>query len=185
MKQLHAYDTTTRTGICVGCRPLGKRLNCAVDMPKTCATGSNGRTGEASSAVEMSVSNLCLGTMMFGDTIQKSDAFEQMNHAFERGVNFFDTAEMYPVPQHKHTQGASEACLGSWMRQRERSSIFVSTKVAGPGAMDWIRGGPVALDGQNIVQAVEGSLQRLQTDYIDVLHLHWPDRCVSRSPLLS
>jgi N-acetyltransferase 10 len=116
--------------------------------------------------------------MMFGDSINEKEAHMQLDIALENGINAFDTAEMYPVPQQEHTQGASERCLGEWMLGKDRSSLLVSTKVAGPGSMTWLRNGPSSLNGRNIRMAVEGSLSRLNTDYIDILHLHWPDRYV-------
>lgn len=123
---------------------------------------------------------LVLGTMMYGDSICTDDAFAQMDHAFEHGIVSFDSAEMYPVPQCAETQGASERCIGEWMVSRKipRDAVELSTKVSGPGGMDWIRGGPERLDGENIVAAVENSLKRLNTEYVDTLLLHWPDRYV-------
>lgn len=126
----------------------------------------------------LSMSSLCLGTMMFGDSINEEEAHRQLDMALENGINVFDTAEMYPVPQQEHTQGASERCLGQWMQGKDRSRLLISGKVAGPGSMTWLRGGPSKLNGRNIRLAVEGSLGRLKTDYIDILHLHWPDRYV-------
>lgn len=123
---------------------------------------------------------LVLGTMMYGGSICHEDACKQMDYAFEHGVTSFDTAEMYPVPQQTETQGASERCVGEWIRSRRicRDAIEISTKVSGPGGMEWLRGGPERLDGDNVLAAVEDSLLRLKTDYIDVLFLHWPDRYV-------
>ena len=115
---------------------------------------------------------------MFGDSISVKEAHMQLDIALENGINVFDTAEMYPVPQQEHTQGASERCLGEWMLGKDRSKLLVSTKVAGPGSMPWLRNGPSSLNGRNIRMAVEGSLSRLNTNYIDILHLHWPDRYV-------
>jgi aryl-alcohol dehydrogenase-like predicted oxidoreductase len=122
--------------------------------------------------------DLVLGTMMFGDSISGKESHRMMDYAFDHGVRMFDTAEMYPVPQSADTQGASERCIGSWMKHRDRSSVQICTKVAGPAAMSWLRGGPVTLDAKNIKEAVEQSLQRLQTEYVDLLLLHWPDRYV-------
>ena len=82
----------------------------------------------------------------------------------------------YPVPQRAGTQGRSEAILGAWLQGQDRSKFVVATKVAGPGGMAWLRGGPAALDGRNIIAAIDGSLQRLGVDCIDLLQLHWPDR---------
>lgn len=123
---------------------------------------------------------LVLGTMMYGDSICMEDAFAQMDYAFEHGIISFDSAEMYPVPQCAETQGASERCLGEWMASRKipRDAVDVSTKVSGPGGMEWLRGGPEKLDGNNIIAAVEKSLMRLNTEYINTLLLHWPDRYV-------
>lgn len=116
--------------------------------------------------------------MLFGEGTAEPEAQRLLSRAAERGVNFFDTAEMYPVPQRAETQGRSEEILGRWLRRRDRSRYVVATKVAGPGGMGWLRGGPAALDGANIAAAIDGSLARLQTDTIDLLQLHWPDRYV-------
>lgn len=136
--------------------------------------------GVPSRAHHAGTCRLVLGTMMFGDSIHVHDAWDQMDYAFDWGVSSFDTAEMYPVPQRAMTQGASERCVGEWIRNRGigRDSIDITTKVSGPGGMSWLRRGPERLDRENIIAAVEGSLIRLQTDYIDMLLLHWPDRYV-------
>ncbi|CAL8462223.1 g1754 [Coccomyxa elongata] len=127
----------------------------------------------------ISVSRLCLGTMLFGESTTACSAATLLNQAAESGVNFFDTAEMYPVPQRAATQGRSEAILGSWLRSRCREDFVIATKVTGPsGQMTWIRNGPSALDSASITAAIDGSLQRLGTDYIDLYQLHWPDRYV-------
>ena len=115
--------------------------------------------------------------MLFGESTPEREAHRLLSAAAEVGVTAFDSAEMYPVPQRAETQGSSEAILGRWLRgRRDRDSLVVATKVAGPGGMSWLRGGPVALDGANITAAIDGSLRRLQVDYIDLLQLHWPDR---------
>ncbi|BDA46087.1 Protein tas [Coccomyxa sp. Obi] len=127
----------------------------------------------------ISVSRICLGTMLFGESANACSAATLLNQAAESGVNFFDTAEMYPVPQRAETQGMSEAILGSWMRSQCREDFVIATKVTGPsGQMTWIRNGPSALDSASITAAIDGSLQRLRTDYIDLYQLHWPDRYV-------
>ena len=140
------------------------------------------RTKKARATVKLfaCTPRLVLGTMMYGDSIPMDDAFDQMDHAFEHGISSFDSAEMYPVPQCASTQGASEQCLGEWMRSRKipRDAVEISTKVSGPGGMEWLRGGPERLDAENIIAAVEGSLMRLSTEHIDTLLLHWPDRYV-------
>lgn len=129
----------------------------------------------------LDVSRLCLGTMTFGEQNSYIDAMNQLNMASEFGINFFDTAEMYPVPQHSKTQGKSEEYVGHWLKETRfsRDKVVLATKVTGPsGQMDWIRGGPLAIDAKNIMNALDGSLKRLQTDYIDLYQLHWPDRYI-------
>lgn len=126
---------------------------------------------------DLMVSSVCLGTMTFGQQNTEAEGHAQLDLAFERGVNFIDTAEMYAVPPRAETMGASERIVGTWLRGRPRDKVVVATKVAGPGRqIPWIRGGPPALDRANIRAAVEGSLERLGTDYIDLYQLHWPAR---------
>ena len=127
----------------------------------------------------VSVSALCLGTMTFGMQNNEAEAHEQLDYALDQGINFIDTAEMYPVPPRAQTQGRTESIIGDWMRQRgNRDRVILATKVAGPGGdwLDYIRGGNNRLDRANIEAAVNGSLKRLQTDYIDYYQVHWPDR---------
>lgn len=125
------------------------------------------------------VSIICLGTMTFGEQNTEGEAFEQLDLALECGVNFFDAAEMYPVPPRAETMGRTESILGRWMAQRGcRDRVVLATKVAGPGR-DWlpyVRGGGNRLGRKDIAAAVDGSLQRLQTDVIDLYQVHWPDR---------
>ncbi len=123
------------------------------------------------------VSEICLGTMTWGEQNSEADAHAQLDLAVERGVNFIDAAEMYPVPPRAETQGLTEQYLGSWLAQRsDRERLVIATKVAGPSAsMDWVRGGP-QLTARHIRQAVDDSLRRLQTDYIDLYQVHWPSR---------
>lgn len=129
-----------------------------------------GRSGPKASAV-------CLGTMTFGEQNSEAEAHSQLDLAFERGVNFIDTAEMYPVPARQQTCGASESIIGSWLKRKPRERIVLATKAAGPSRnLTWIRGGPPALDAANLRAALEGSLRRLGTDYIDLYQLHWPER---------
>ncbi len=128
---------------------------------------------------ELSVSAVCLGTMTYGQQNTESEAHAQLDHAFERGINFIDTAEMYPVPPRAETVTRTERIVGSWLGRQPRDRVVLATKVAGPRRrMAWIRGGPSALDETNIRAAIEGSLQRLQTDYVDLYQLHWPERNV-------
>ncbi len=127
---------------------------------------------------ELTVSSLCLGTMTFGEQNTEIEAHAQLNRATECGINFIDTAEMYPVPAKATTQGLTESYVGSWLKQQQREKIVVASKVTGPNrGMDWIRGGP-QLSRQHIITACEGSLKRLNTDYIDLYQLHWPARNV-------
>lgn len=126
---------------------------------------------------DLTVPDLCLGTMTFGQQTSEADAHAQLDLALARGINFIDAAEMYPVPARPETSGATEAIIGRWLVRQPRDRIVVATKVAGPSRnLDWIRNGPPALDRANIRAAIEGSLKRLQTDYIDLYQLHWPER---------
>ncbi len=127
----------------------------------------------------LQVSEIAMGTMTFGQQNSLAEACEQLDYAFAQGVNFVDTAEMYPVPAKADTQGKTETFVGTWLKQQTRDKIILATKVAGPSrGMDWIRGGPLSLDRTNITTAIEHSLRRLQTDYIDLYQIHWPARNV-------
>lgn len=127
------------------------------------------------------VSPICMGTMTFGSGCDEKEAFRIMDKAYERGVNFFDTAELYPVPPKKEYVGITEEIVGRWLKTKNRESIIVATKVAG-AANGWfvppVREGLTAIDSFHIERAVEGSLQKLQTDYIDLYQMHWPDTVV-------
>ena len=128
---------------------------------------------------DLSVSRICLGTMTWGQQNSEVEAFEQLDMAVAAGVNFIDVAEMYPIPPHADTYGDTERIVGNWMKRRaNRNDVILATKVAGPGSswLGWIREGKNRLDRQNIHAAVDASLQRLQTDTIDLYQLHWPDR---------
>ncbi|TCJ18949.1 NADP(H)-dependent aldo-keto reductase, partial [Parasulfuritortus cantonensis] len=128
---------------------------------------------------DLAVSAICLGTMTFGQQNDQAEAHAQLDHAFARGINFLDTAEMYPVPPRAETVNRTETIVGAWLKGRPRDQVVVATKVAGPNRnMAWLRGGPKALDRDNIRTAIEGSLRRLQTDYVDLYQLHWPARNV-------
>jgi len=125
------------------------------------------------------VSEICLGTMTFGEQNTEKEAHEQLDHALAAGINFFDAAEMYPVPPRKETQGLTEKYVGSWLAKQDRSKIILATKVAGPGrGMEWVRGETIRLNRKQIYTAVEQSLTRLKTDYIDLYQIHWPERNV-------
>ncbi|MFA5941292.1 MAG: NADP(H)-dependent aldo-keto reductase [Sinimarinibacterium sp.] len=128
-----------------------------------------GRTG-------LDVSAICLGTMTWGEQNTEADAHAQMDMAVAAGVNFFDTAEMYPVPPKAETQGRTESYIGSWLRKTgRRKDIVLATKVIGPGMFPYLRGGP-RLDRAQVLAACDTSLQRLQTDTIDLYQVHWPQR---------
>ncbi len=121
------------------------------------------------------VSRLCLGTMTFGEQNSEAEAHEQLDRAVTFGINFIDTAEMYPVPPKAETQGRTERYIGSWLKQRgSRDDVIIATKASGPG-LEHIRGGP-RLTREHLHQAIDDSLTRLQTDYVDLYQLHWPDR---------
>ncbi|MGF1910508.1 NADP(H)-dependent aldo-keto reductase [Vibrio kasasachensis] len=124
----------------------------------------------------LEVSKICLGTMTFGEQNSQVDAFNQLDYAIERGVNFIDTAEMYPVPPNAKTQGATENHIGNWLEKSgKREKVILATKVAGPRNVPYIRDN-MKLDRRNIHQAVDDSLTRLKTDYIDLYQIHWPQR---------
>jgi len=128
---------------------------------------------------DLQVSEIALGTMTFGEQNTQAEASEQLDYALAQGVNFIDAAEMYPVPGKAETQGRTEEYIGHWLKTQARDKLVIATKVAGPSrGFGWIRGGPTALDRDNIVKAVDASLKRLNTDYIDLYQLHWPDRNV-------
>ena len=128
---------------------------------------------------ELKVSPITLGTMTFGDQNTQIEAFKQLDFALSQGINSFDVAEMYPVPPKAETCNATELIIGNWVRNQKREELVLSTKIAGPRrSIDWIRGGPKSLDEKNIKEAVNNSLKRMKTDYIDILYLHWPERNV-------
>jgi aryl-alcohol dehydrogenase-like predicted oxidoreductase len=122
------------------------------------------------------VSLICLGTMNMGEQNTQEEGFEQMDYSFEQGVNFFDTAEVYAVPPRLETSGKTEEIIGNWfVKSKKRKKIILATKMVGPG-VEWIRNGGGNYTGENIALAIDGSLKRLQTNYIDLYQLHWPER---------
>lgn len=124
----------------------------------------------------LEISKICLGTMTFGEQNSQQQAFEQIDYSIERGVNFIDTAEMYPVPPTAKTQGLTEEYIGNWLtKSGKREKVILATKVAGPTNVPHIREA-MSLDRRNIHTAVDASLSRLKTDYIDLYQLHWPQR---------
>ena len=127
---------------------------------------------------DLKVSLICLGTMTWGEQNTQSEAFEQMDFSLDNGVNFFDTAEYYSVKGRKETYGSTEKIIGNWFKQNQsRDKVVLATKVAGPD-VKWIRDGGLQFNKKNFSLALEGSLKRLQTDYIDLYQLHWPERNV-------
>tara|TARA_Y100001936_G_scaffold240400_1_gene274817 strand:+ start:38270 stop:39310 length:1041 start_codon:yes stop_codon:yes gene_type:complete len=126
----------------------------------------------------LKVSSICLGSMTFGEQNNELEAFEQMNYAFEKGVNFIDTAEMYPIPARTETQGRTEKYIGNWMKKYgNRERIIISSKITGPSpGLAHIRNGKTLFNRGYIRKAVAGSLKRLKTDYIDLYLVHWPER---------
>ena len=127
-------------------------------------------------STEIKVSKICLGTMTFGNQNSEHEAFEQMDYALDKGVNFFDTAELYPVPATPQLYADTEKIIGKWMKERKnRDQIVLATKIAGPGDYTkHIR--TTGFSKNSIISAVDGSLKRLKTDYIDLYQLHWPER---------
>jgi aryl-alcohol dehydrogenase-like predicted oxidoreductase len=125
---------------------------------------------------DIDVSLICLGTMTWGTQNTEKDAFEQMDYSVSQGINFFDTAEIYSVPPTSDSYGKTEVMIGNWFEKRKnRDKIILASKVAGPGC-GWIRGGGNNFDEKKIGEAIDGSLKRLKTDYIDLYQLHWPER---------
>ena len=129
-------------------------------------------------ASDLKVSALSLGTMTFGEQNSEAEAHAQLDLAVSRGVNFVDSAEMYPVAPRAETAGRTESYIGTWLKRQQRDKLIVASKIAGPArGFDWIRGGP-RIDRAQINAALDGSLRRLQTDYVDLYQIHWPDRYV-------
>ena len=125
---------------------------------------------------DIKVSTICLGTMTWGEQNTQEEGFEQMDFAIDKGVNFWDTAELYAVPPKKETFGHTEIIIGNWFKKtKKRDKIILATKVAGP-AREYIRGGGNNYTPERMTQALNDSLKRLKTDYIDLYQLHWPER---------
>ncbi|MBI4938321.1 MAG: aldo/keto reductase [Nitrosomonadales bacterium] len=127
---------------------------------------------------DLRVSALALGTMTFGEQNSEAEAHAQLDFAVSRGVNFIDSAEMYPVAPRAETVHRTESYIGNWLKRQQRDRLIVATKITGPArGFDWIRNGP-RITREHITAAIEGSLRRLQTDYVDLYQIHWPDRYV-------
>jgi aryl-alcohol dehydrogenase-like predicted oxidoreductase len=125
---------------------------------------------------DLDVSLICLGTMTWGTQNSEKDAFEQMDYSVSKGINFFDTAELYSVPPNAESYGKTEKMIGNWFEKRKnREKIILASKVAGPRC-DWIRNGKNNYNEKNLGEAIDESLKRLKTDYIDLYQLHWPER---------
>ncbi|PLA74588.1 NADP(H)-dependent aldo-keto reductase [Hydrogenovibrio sp. SC-1] len=127
---------------------------------------------------DIKVSRICLGTMTWGEQNTEAEAFAQMDYALDQGVNFWDTAELYSIPPKPETYGATEQIIGRWFASRgKRSQVVLASKIAGPGQfVSHIRGGKTRFNSNQLQAALEGSLKRLQTDYVDLYQLHWPER---------
>lgn len=130
------------------------------------------------------VSELSLGSIHFGSKVNATIALEILNIAQEQGVNFIDTSEIYPAPFSKSNFGESEKIIGQWLKIQNRDSVVISSKAAGPGQfIEWIRGGKSKHNLRNLRLAVEGSLKRLDTDFIDIFYLNWPDRAINSADI--
>ncbi|MDA1283630.1 MAG: aldo/keto reductase [Proteobacteria bacterium] len=125
---------------------------------------------------DINVSLICLGTMTWGEQNSQEEAFAQMDYSVNRGINFFDTAELYAIPPKAETYSKTETMIGNWFHEKKnRNQIILATKISGPG-LTWIRGGGMQYFEESFSKAIEGSLTRLKTDYIDLYQLHWPER---------
>jgi aryl-alcohol dehydrogenase-like predicted oxidoreductase len=125
---------------------------------------------------DLDVSLICLGTMTWGTQNSEKDAFEQMDYSVSKGINFFDTAELYSVPPNAESYGKTEKMIGNWFEKRKnREKIILASKIAGPRC-NWIRDGKNSYNEKKLGEAIDGSLKRLKTDYIDLYQLHWPER---------
>ncbi len=125
---------------------------------------------------EIDVSTICLGTMTWGEQNTQEEGFEQMDYALDQGVNFWDTAEIYSIPPKQETFGDTEVIIGNWFEKtKKREKVILASKVCGP-MREYVRGGGNQFGTKNINEALEGSLRRLKTDYIDLYQLHWPER---------
>lgn len=136
----------------------------------------------------LEVSDICMGTMTFGSSCDEKEAFKIMDKAFYAGIDFYDTAELYPIPPDAKWVGDTEIIVGKWLKTKPRDAIILATKVVGPGH-GWFRApmnsGKSSLDRRSIIKAIEGSLKKLQTDYIDLYQTHWPDHGMAYEETLS
>ena len=128
---------------------------------------------------DLEVSVICLGTMNWGEQNTEEDAHQQLDYAIEQNINFIDTAELYPIPPNPESQGRTETYIGNWLKNKKnRNELIIASKVVGRSDFDYLRsnGETPRLDEKNIMEAIDGSLKRLQTDYIDLYQIHWPER---------
>ena len=131
---------------------------------------------------DLHVSEICLGTMTWGEQNSERDAHLQLDFALDHGINFIDTAEMYPVPPRPDTYSRTESYFGTWLERQRRDRLIIASKVAGPGRREWVRGGRTDLTRENVTEAVNASLARLRIDYLDLSQIHWPGRNVPKPP---
>ena len=125
---------------------------------------------------DLKVSTICLGTMTWGEQNNQREAFEQMNYALDSGINFFDTAEIYPSPCFEKTYASTEKIIGNWFKEKNnRKKIILATKISGPG-LSWIRGGGLQYTERSITKAIDDSLRRLRTDSVSYTHLTLPTK---------
>jgi aryl-alcohol dehydrogenase-like predicted oxidoreductase len=131
-------------------------------------------------ASALEVSDICLGTMTWGEQNTEAEGHAQIEWALDRGINFIDTAEMYPIPPAQKSQGATEKILGGWLGKNKaaREKLVIASKIAGPGRREWIRNGDNRITKKTIPWAIDDSLKRLQTGHIDLYQIHWPERYV-------
>jgi aryl-alcohol dehydrogenase-like predicted oxidoreductase len=131
-------------------------------------------------ASDLEVTSICLGTMTWGEQNSEAEAHAQIAWALDHGIDFIDTAEMYPIPPNAKTQGSTEKILGTWLgkNKAKRANLVIASKIAGPGRLDWIRNGENHVTKKTIPWAIDDSLARLQTDWIDLYQIHWPERYV-------
>ena len=131
-------------------------------------------------ASALEVSDICLGTMTWGEQNSEAEGHAQIGWALDHGINFIDTAEMYPIPPAQKTQGSTEKILGTWLAKNKakRKDLVVASKIAGPGRREWIRNGVNRVTKKTIPWALDDSLKRLQTEYLDLYQIHWPERYV-------
>jgi aryl-alcohol dehydrogenase-like predicted oxidoreductase len=131
-------------------------------------------------ASALEVSEICLGTMTWGEQNSEAEAHAQIEWALEHGIDFIDTAEMYPIPPSAKGYGATERILGSWLAKNKakRANLVIASKIAGPGRREWVRNGENRITKKTLPWALEDSLKRLQTDFIDLYQIHWPERYV-------